>query len=248
MRVTARPARWIQVGVSRAALFGGRFEGGSVPFDPQPYGPDRSSFSARDIPPLVVGKNTQFDDQIAALDVRISLAGLGTPAQAYAEVGVEEADRSWGDPALIAGIVLALSAPAPLALRYEYVAFGRGARFCASCDTLPAFWYQHTRFQSGWRAGDELLGHPLGGYGRQHSVGAAGWSRDGRIRANFRLSTLRREGWNLLAGERPGRSSLIEGGAFWRFRPRAELSVAGWEERGRGHRHRAWRIGLTGLL
>ena len=183
-----------------------------------------------------------------ALDVRFSLARAGIPVLAYAEVGWEDADRSWGDPALLAGLLWAAAAPLPLTLRYEYVAFGGGARLCTWCDTLPAFWYQHTRFQSGWQTGDGLLGHPLGGYGRQHTVAAAGWSGDGRIRADIRLSSIRRDRWNLIEGTRPGAATLVEGGGVWRPHPRAELS-AGWlEERGDGWRERRWRIGVTGLL
>ena len=248
LRVTSRPAPWIQVGVSRAALVGGRFEGGSVAFDPKVYGPDQGSFSASDIGSLLVGRTTQFEDQVIALDVRVSLARAGVPVLAYAEAGWEDADRSWGDPALIAGLLWAVASPSPISLRYEYVAFGSGARLCVWCDSLPAFWYQHTRFQSGWQTEDGLLGHPLGGYGRQHTMAVAGWSTDGRIRADFRISSIRRDRWNLIEGTRPGSATRVEGGGAWRLHPRAELA-AGWsEESGDGWRERRWRIGVTGLL
>ena len=72
------------------------------------------------------------------------------------------------------------------------MAFGRGARVCAWCDTLPAFWYQHVRFQSGWHAGAELLAHPLGGYGHQHTVAAGAWNPDRSLRGELRLSALGR--------------------------------------------------------
>ena len=248
VRVTSRPAPWIQVGASRAVLVGGRFEGGTVAFDPKVYGPDQGSLSVADVGGLLVGRSTQFDDQIVALDVRLSLARAGVPLLAYAEVGWEDTDRSWGDPALLAGLLWAAAAPLPISLRYEYVAFGSGARLCVWCDSLPAFWYQHTRFQSGWQTGDGLLGHPLGGYGRQHTVAAAGWTIDGRIRADFRLSSIRRDRWNLSEGTRPGAATLVKGGGAWRLHPRAELS-AGWlEERGAGWRERRWQVGVTGLL
>ena len=248
LRVTARPASWIQLGASRAALVGGRFEGGTVAFDPKVYGPDQGAFSFSDIGSLLLGRTTQFEDQIVSLDVRLSLAGAGVPVLAYTEVGWEDTDRSWGDPALLAGLLWAAPSALPLAFRYEYVAFGAGARLCAWCDSLPAFWYQHTRFQSGWRTEDGLLGHPLGGYGRQHTVGAAGWSTDGRIRAEFRLSSVRRDSWNLIEGTRPGAATRVEGEGAWRPHPRAELSAGWMEESGDGWQERRWRIGVTGLL
>ena len=139
LRLTVRPAHWIQVGVSRAALAGGRFEGGSVAFDPVTYPPDEGSLSAADVLRILVAKPTDYDNQLAALDVRVSAAGIGAPLLAYAEFGVEDTDRSWGDPALLAGVLWAPAFPVPLALRYEYVAFGRGARLCGWCDTLPAY-------------------------------------------------------------------------------------------------------------
>ena len=248
LRVTARPSPWIQIGLSRAAMVGGRFDGGTVAFDPLPYGPDEGSFSLADIPGLLIGRSEQFDNQVAAVDVRISTASIGVPALAYGEMGWEDSDRSWGDPGLVAGILLALAAPIPAAVRYEYAAFGADARLCGWCDTLPAFWYQHTRFQSGWQAGGELLGHPLGGYGRQHAVEAGGWSPDGRIRANVRVSWLRRDPWNLRSPGRSGRATRVEGGLAGRIGSRLELS-GGWaEESGGGWRDRAWRLLVTGLL
>ena len=124
LRVTSRPAPWIQIGVSRAALVGGRFNGGTVAFDPKAYGPDQGSLSVGDLGGLLVGRSTQFDDQVAALDLRLSLARAGAPVLVYAELGWEDFNRSWGDPALLAGVLWAAAAPFPLTLRYEYVAFG----------------------------------------------------------------------------------------------------------------------------
>ena len=66
--------------------------------------------------------------------------------------------------------------------------------------------------------------------------------------ADFRLSSIRRDRWNLSEGTRPGAATLVKGGGAWRLHPRAELS-AGWlEERGAGWRERRWQVGVTGLL
>ena len=177
----------------------------------------------------------------------MSAAGIGAPLLAYAELGLEDADRSWGDPALLAGVLWAPPSPVPLALRYEYVAFGRSARVCGWCDTLPAYWYQHVRFQSGWRVADQLLGHPLGGYGHQHTLAGTAWSRDGRLRAALQGASIRRERWNLLETARPGSAWRVDAAA-WRPGRHAELSVAWRSEFGEGWSVKAWEIWLTGFL
>jgi len=69
------------------------------------------------------------------------------------------------------------------------------------------------RFQAGWRARDELLGHPLGGYGHQHSLGATSWIDGGRVRAGLRLSWLVRQPWNLL--DHRGKWVVVNFWATW---------------------------------
>jgi hypothetical protein len=247
-RVTARPAPWIQIGGTRALLAGGYFPGGRVAFDAKPYGPDEGSMSGRDVARVIFGANTDFDDQVFALDARVAWAGAGVPLLTYLELGFDDADRSWGDPGLVAGALLAPAASLPLALRYEYVAFGRAARWCGWCDTLPVFWYQHVRFQSGWQAGDELLGHPLGGYGRQHTVIGSVWSNGGRVRAEVRAAALRRARWNLLETDRPGSAMRVEAAGAWRPRSWIEFGAEIHDERGDDWSHSTWTVGATGFF
>ena len=227
LRLTAAPAPWIQVGLSRGALVGGRFEGGTVPYDPVPIPADSGSLSAGDVLSLLAGRTTPYDDQVMAVDVRASLAPLGLPALAYGEVGWEDADRSWGDPGLVAGVLLAPRLDLPATLRYEYAAFGRGARLCGWCDTLPAFWYRHNRFQDGWTAAGQPLGHPLGGYGAMHRVEAAAWRPDLGVRVSARVDRLRRDRWNLRFDARPGGAWASGVEAAWRGHDRFEV-VGAW--------------------
>jgi hypothetical protein len=231
--------------VSRGVLAGGRFPGGQVAFDAKRYGPDAGSLDAHDVLRLALGRATQFDDQIGALDARVSWARLGVPVLTYAELGWEDLQRSWGDPGLIAGALWAPSAALPFTVRYEYAAFGRDARVCGWCDTLPAFWYQHVRFQSGWREGDELLGHPLGGYGHEHVLAAQSWLDRARLRTGLLLGRLDRQRWNLLEAARPGAATRLEGSAAWRVRPFVDVSGAFADESGEGWRSRSWRVAAT---
>ena len=248
MRVAANPVRWLQIGLSRAALVGGHFEGGAVAWDPKVYGPDEGSPSATDFLKMAASVTTQYDNQLAALDVRASAAPAGLPLLMYAELSWEDADCSWGDPELVAGVLTAPASPLPIALRYEYAAFGSVARWCAWCDTLSAFWYQHTRFQSGWRVGDDLIGYPLGGYGQQHELGAATWSRDLRLEGSIRRAWIRRDRWNLLEDARPGSASRWELSGRWRARPRIQLEASWLREEGSGWTWRCAALELRGFL
>ena len=248
LRATSRPKPWLQLGATRALLAGGHFGGGTVAFDAKPYGADAGSLGAGDVAKVLLGKNTRYDDKMAALDVRAAWSGLGLPLLTYVEVGWEDADRSWGDPGLIAGALWAGAGRVPLALRYEYVAFGHGARWCPWCDTLPAYWYRHVRFQSGWQAGAEPLGHPLGGYGHQHTLMGSSWTADGRLRAELRLAALERERWNLLETELPGSATRVDLSAAWRAHPSLELAAAVHDQRGEGWKRREWAVSAMGYF
>lgn len=236
LRVATHPAPWLEVGMSRAALVGGTFPGGSVPYDPVEYPPDRSSLSPGDLLGMLVGRVTGFDNQVGAFDVRASLSALGVPALAYGELGLEDKDRSWGDAAVLAGVLVAPSPRLPLGVRYEYAAFGDPARWCGWCDTLPAYWYRHTRFQGGWEVEGDLLGHPLGGYGLQHLVGVTAFDPGLRFQAEVTGGRLRRDRWNLREEERPGWATWVgarlrwrgSGGTEARLEARTERGAAGW--------------------
>ncbi|MBI4538686.1 MAG: hypothetical protein HY704_04145 [Gemmatimonadetes bacterium] len=232
-RITARPASWLQVAVNRAVLFGGRFKGGRVPYDPKIYGPDSTSLGAADILGVLLGRNTTRDDQKASIEARISLDALELPALVYGELAFEDPDRSFGDPAILAGLLAVIRDRPTLALRYEYAAIGRAARICSWCDTLPAYWYWHRRFQSGYVVEGRLLGHPLGGYGLQHLLELRYLGPDARLRVEARATLSRRDRWNLLEKQQPGRA---KGGALEAdYRPwhAVEVHLSASTERGR---------------
>jgi hypothetical protein len=79
-------------------------------------------------------------------------------------------------------------------------------------------------------------------------VRAAGWSPDGRIRADLTVSRLRREQWNLLFRGRPGAATLVEAEGGWRIGSRLDLSGGFREETGGGWRDWSWRVGFAALL
>ncbi|HSW31956.1 MAG TPA: lipid II flippase MurJ [Longimicrobiales bacterium] len=249
LRVAVHPVPWLEVGVSRAALVGGHFPGGSVPWDPKSYGPDAGSMEPGDVVGILLGRVTGFDDQVNALDVRTSLARAGLPVLAYGEMALEDKDRSWGDGAVLAGVLLAPPSRVPVSFRYEYAAFGDPARWCAWCDTLPAFWYNHARFQSGWRVGNELLGHPLGGYGLQHLVGVTAFDASLRLHLEVVVGRLRRDRWNLLEDRRPGWATWARARGRVRWSRGLELRGEGaWERGDAGWAAGFLRVSLAHLL
>ena len=81
-----------------------------------------------DVVRTLMGRLNNFDNQVAAVDVRWSLGQMGAPVTLRAELGFEDADRSWGDPAAQLGVDVAIP-DTGLLLRYAYTAFGAGARW-----------------------------------------------------------------------------------------------------------------------
>lgn len=243
LRLAVQPAPWLHLAVQRAVLFGGHFGGGRVPYDPKLYAPDSTTMTLGDVLGVLVGRNTTRDDQKAGLEVRASLAGLGLPAVAYGELAFEDPDRSFGDPAALAGILVLARAAPTVAVRYEYAAFGKAARLCAWCDTLPAYWYRHTRFQSGYTLDGRLLGHPLGGYGLQHLVEIRTFDPQAKVRVDARFTLSRRDRWNLLEERKPGRAVGAALHAAFRIRPSLEAGIRAAAERGRAQ----WRESALSL-
>ncbi|MBI4521052.1 MAG: hypothetical protein HY701_09445 [Gemmatimonadetes bacterium] len=231
LRITLQPAGWLQLGTSRALLFGGYFKGGAAPYDPKVYPPDSTSLGFADVVRILLGRNSTRDDSKVSFEARATLAGVGVPALVYAEMAFEDLDRSFSDPAIVAGL-LALIRP-EIAMRYEYAAFGRGARICSWCDTLPAYWYYHRRFQSGYQVDRGPLGHPLGGYGSQHLVQARYVRPQTRLRVDVTGTVLERRWLNLLEAERPGRAVGAAVKAAYRPWTWVELELSAATERGR---------------
>lgn len=230
MRVAVQPEPWLAVGLSRGAMVGGHFAGGTVAFDPVPYPPDDGSMSMGDLLGVLVGRNTRYDNQVTAVDLRMSLSALGPPVLLYGEIGLDDLARSWGDGAVVAGLLFSPRTHVPLSLRYEYTGIGRSGRWCPFCDTRPTYWYQHTRFQSGWTTGKGLLGHPLGGYGMEHLLSLVAADPDVRLRLRLTGGILRRDRWNLLEEERPGRAWYAGGTVSYRWSSAVEIGVRGrWE-------------------
>jgi hypothetical protein len=149
LRLLIKPLPWIELGGSRTVIFGG--EG-------------RPSVDFSDFITILGGKNLSGDednsDQLAALDFRLRLPFLWG-AEIYGEWGGEdEAGGFFSNMAYLGGIYLPkIESSERLSLRFEYADLSH-------IDENSPPWYHHDIYRSGYTYEGKILGHPVGGTGR----------------------------------------------------------------------------------
>ncbi|MEN8373825.1 MAG: capsule assembly Wzi family protein [Gemmatimonadota bacterium] len=199
-RLSLTPHPRLSIAASRAAMFGGRGNGG---FDLGDFA--RVLAGLRDTPP-------PFENQLAAVDISF-LPPLGRwPVAVYVEWGAEDSAGSWAQvPGLITGArVAGLPFLAALSVTVEHV------YLAGSCCGNPP-WYWHGFFPGGWTVDGEALGHALGGQGHETRLGLD-VDAGARLAAAADVFFRRRRAENLYA---PARSGGSYGG---RLRLTADLS------------------------
>ncbi|KIH75642.1 Capsule assembly protein Wzi [Geoalkalibacter ferrihydriticus] len=148
MRLNFKPLPWLEIGGSRAVMFGGEGRPGI----------DLSEFVT-----ILVGKNLEggedTSNQLAALDARLTLPFLGN-AELYGELGGEdEAGGFIAKKAWLAGVYLPQLEPSGrLALRVEHTNL--------AYEGHGPVWYRHSQYRSGYTYERKILGHHLGGDSR----------------------------------------------------------------------------------
>jgi hypothetical protein len=227
-RISFEPSPAWAVGLNRAAIFGGA---GNAPITA------RRLFlvllGARD----TEGKDSDFENQVASLDVA---ARLGGPLAmiAYGEIGIDDIGRALARlPGVLAGIE-ANRIPGATGLAIGAEASG----FVGSCCGF-APWYRHGLLAAGWSDGGRLLGHSLGGHGLETALtwrvdpAANGFLAAGRLYFRDRGTD------NVFAPERAGESV----GGRLRFSlptlTRFRIEAGAAFETGRGWR--AWSLDLA---
>jgi hypothetical protein len=192
-RVSIVPTANFAIGLNRAAIFGGD---------------DHIEVTAGRLLLMLIGlpdtetKDSDFENQVASIDLLWRTRIGNAPIGLYGEVGAD--DSGWAFvyvPGVIAGIELAeLPALPELMLGLEVAHIAERTR------NYPP-WYQHGALADGWTNGGRLLGHSLGGAGTEIAahgrVDAAAIPLQARGRAFLR----ERKGENLLAPLRQGRSA-----------------------------------------
>lgn len=133
-----------------------------------------------DLWPIILGTRSgmraNFDDQKASMTGSVRLDVAGVRVVPYFEWAWEDTWEIDEDPGIILGVWL----PAlpirgrPVGLRYEFTAIGDDARIIFwpwSNDWAWRNWYRRElNGRSVYSEGEQLLGHPLGGYGSEHRL------------------------------------------------------------------------------
>lgn len=148
MRINIKPMPWVEIGASRAVMFGG--EG-------------RPDVDWKDFLTIIGGSNLKggedTSNSVAAIDMRLRLP-VFSGLEIYGEYGGEdEAGHFLANSAWLAGIYLPQVEPTGrLSLRFEY------ADLSKIDDNSPP-WYRHGIYRSGYTYNGRILGHHVGGAG-----------------------------------------------------------------------------------
>ncbi len=224
MRVALRPHARLTVGINRASIFGG--DSVTTPATAERLGRMVLGFLSPD-----------FENQVVAAEFRYRLPTESLlPLTLYLEWGADDGAGAWWDvPARVVGAYVPAVPGAP--------AVGAGAEytsFAALCCGNPG-WYTHAAQPGGWAAEGAVLGHPLGGEGRELLLYSHADLADARLRLEGRAFRRERgrEGYdafvragNLFAPELAGWSTGASLAAWWRVAPRTELRLRALREVG----------------
>jgi hypothetical protein len=191
-RITIAPHPDVAIGLNRAAIFGGEGDNSITPA--------RIALMFLGFPD-VPGKDSDFENQVASIDL-LARGRIGAlPLVLHAEYGADDSGFAFLHvPAIIAGVEIA-SLP-----RFDRIGAGVEAIFFAeSCCSYPA-WYRHGALGDGWSDRGRLLGHPLGGAGRELAL-TVNWLRAGaEPLIGLRAFGRDRSHENLFAPDRTGAS------------------------------------------
>lgn len=182
---------------------------------------------------IAVGELTVFDDQKASLEAAVRLSPFRFPITPYVELGFEDAAGAlYEDPGLLFGLHLPRLPRLPYSsARWEYIAFGEGACYASGCEPRTRNWFWHPLSNRLHAAPDgRLLGHPLGGYGKEHRVQLASWFSGAGVQASLTGILRERHPQNLRFDGSNGR--LYEGRFTldWRLAEDWSLGVKGSTE------------------
>jgi hypothetical protein len=234
-RLAVRPHARLTLGISRAAIFGG----------------EGRPLTLRNLAGLSIGVvRSDFENQILSFDARLRLpTETLLPATVYVEWGADDGAGALNEqPGWVAGLSLpAIPGVPALSLGVE------AARFAGCCG--HGAWYFNATFPGNWARGDQPLGHPLGGEGRERAAYASADLLEGRLRLNGRFYQRNREqrslaevgGGNLFSPARTGRSDGGEVEAALRI-GRAEARAAWAREAGEGWREQALTVALSAFF
>jgi hypothetical protein len=150
----------------------------------------------------------------------------------YGEWGIHDADPGvfFDVPAFTVGVRL------PRAARLAQGELGVGVehtQISGSCCGNPP-WYHHFELADGWTADGALLGHPLGGQGREWRASVTGTSSDAAVLFEAAGALRTRGAENVFAPNRRGRALLLDLAADVQVAERFGVELRLLTERGSG--------------
>jgi hypothetical protein len=183
-RVTVAPHPDVAIGLNRAAIFGGEDELSITPW---------RVFLMLIGRPDYPGKDSDFENQVASIDVLWRARVADVPVVFHGEWGTDDTGFSfWHVPGVRAGFELPSAGVGVEGVYFGGQAYG-----------YPP-WYRHGALSDGWTERGRLLGHPLGGEGAE---GALTYQHMGeRVVGLARVYARQRGEDNLFAPARAGNS------------------------------------------
>lgn len=193
-RIEIAPTSSTAVGLTRAVIFGGN---GNVDISPKTLAMMLIGLTTTD------EKDTSFENQVAAADILWRFrTESGQAVALYSEWGFDDVGWGWSNvPAFILGGETGWVRDGEA----YFVGFEL-TQFSSKCCGNPE-WYLHKDLAEGWSDRGHLLGHPLGGHGRQTALRwriekpAGGFRLSGTLYERFRGDE------NVFAPERQGASA-----------------------------------------
>lgn len=216
-RFSFEPHPRFRVGINRVMMFGGE---GNEPV------------TFENVAKSMVGMFTEnagiFANQVVSVDGTFRVP-VSFPVLAYLEWGADDTAGGWRSvPALSGGVRL------PALPGFENVGMDvSGTWFSRSCCG-NAIWYRNHVFRGSWADEGVLLGHELGGNGRELAATLTVHADAARLRADVTGVIRDRGAENVFAPQREGGSSGGRIGVVYRFDPRIELELNAGFERGAG--------------
>ena len=192
-RGSFEPFAGLRFGINRGMMFGGE---GNLPV----------TFSrvAKNIIGIYTDDDVSdsFANQVISVDLRYRIARGFT---AYLDWGAEDGAGGWFDvPGILGGLQYArVDSTFDFAVGAEHLQFDR---MCCS----NSIWYRNSWFRGSWADGDEIIGHPLGGHGREWRIYANGGSMQQRLVGSGALFVRHRKDENIFSPQRSGKSSGVQ--------------------------------------